>query len=429
MQLVNEKTQILKPETGASTWKITDAAGVKAEWGVEPAQLLDLLALYGDSADNIPGVAGVGVKTASKLLNDYQNLDGIYSHIEDLKGALKQKLIDGKENAYFSQKLVKLYDEVPCPEIDEAINAEPYTFDYAKAAETLKKYEAFNVAKSYAELSVNQKFDETNQPAKENRTQNQSVQSEIEAEQEKPAIEIIQNDTSKYKAITKLHELDEYITAYLEKARAKKIPIAYDSETDGLDTMNCNLLGFSLCYKENYAIYVPIQKDSEDLFAQTDYIQLKDALLQLLRIFNDADACIIMHNAKFDLKVIIKNAERLEADSSSPLFTLKHQILKSKIIDTMVTAWLQNPERTSKTGYSLEYLGETVLGLKGIEFTDIVKKGQTFSDIPLETAYKYAAEDADFTLKLWNKFYSIMKEKKAYLIENVIPAEQKNYSL
>lgn len=429
MQLVTEKTQILKPETGASTWKITDAAGVKAEWGVEPAQLLDLLSLYGDSADNIPGVAGVGVKTASKLLNDYQNLDGIYSHIEDLKGALKQKLIDGKENAYFSQKLVKLFDSVPCPEIENAINAEPYTFDYAKAAEILKKYEAFNVAKSYAELSVNQKFEGTNQPAEEKTAQNQSVQSKIEAEQEKPAIEIVQNDTSKYRAITKLKDLDSYITDYFEKAKAKKIPIAYDSETDGLDTINCNLLGFSLCFEETKAVYVPIQKNSDDLFAQTDYIELEAALTQLLRIFNSPDSCIIMHNAKFDIKVLIKNAERLNPASSSPLFTLKYQVLKSKILDTMVTAWLSNPERTSKSGYSLEYLGETILGLKGIEFTDIVKKGQTFSDIPLETAYKYAAEDADFTLKLWNKFYVQMKEKKAYLIENVIPGEDKNYSL
>ena len=112
MQLVTESTQILKPESGAATWKVTGPEGVKAEWGVEPQKLLDLLSLYGDSADNIPGVHGVGVKTAAKLLTDYENLDGIYAHIDEVKGAMHQKLVDGKESAYFSQKLVKLCDTV-----------------------------------------------------------------------------------------------------------------------------------------------------------------------------------------------------------------------------------------------------------------------------------------------------------------------------
>ena len=109
MQLVDETTQILKPESG-STWKVTGIEGVEQEWGVKPKQLLDLLSLYGDTADNIPGVKGVGVKTASKLLTDYTDLDGIYAHIDEIKGAMKNKLIDGKEKAYFSQKLVRLCD-------------------------------------------------------------------------------------------------------------------------------------------------------------------------------------------------------------------------------------------------------------------------------------------------------------------------------
>ena len=87
MQLVTESTQILKPESGASTWKVTGIDGVKMEWGVEPAQLLDLLALYGDTADNIPGVTGVGGKNAAKLLGDYKNLDGIYANIDQIKSA------------------------------------------------------------------------------------------------------------------------------------------------------------------------------------------------------------------------------------------------------------------------------------------------------------------------------------------------------
>jgi DNA polymerase-1 len=154
MQLVDDNTLILKPESGAQTWKITDAAGVAAEWGVSPAQLLDLLSLYGDTADNVPGVHGVGVKTAAKLLADYHDLDGIYAHLDEIKGALHQKLTDGRENAYFSQKLIRLFDTVPCPDIDTALNAEPLTFNYKAAAEKLMAYGAPAVAKSYAELGL-----------------------------------------------------------------------------------------------------------------------------------------------------------------------------------------------------------------------------------------------------------------------------------
>ena len=101
MQLVCENIQILKPDA-AATWKVTDSAAVEAEWGVKPEQLLDLLSLYGDTADNVPGVTGVGVKTASKLLSEYKNLDGIYQNLEKIKGAMQKKLAEGKENAYFS---------------------------------------------------------------------------------------------------------------------------------------------------------------------------------------------------------------------------------------------------------------------------------------------------------------------------------------
>ena len=154
MQLVDEATQIMKPETGAQTWKVTGIDGVEAEWGVKPPQLLDLLSLYGDTADNIPGVHGVGVKTASKLLNDYGDLNGIYEHIDEIKGAMQKKLADGKKDAYFSRNLVRLCDTVPCPDIDTAINSEKYTFNYKAAADELMKYGIPSVAKQYASLGV-----------------------------------------------------------------------------------------------------------------------------------------------------------------------------------------------------------------------------------------------------------------------------------
>ncbi len=422
MQLVNDSTQILKPENGGG-WKVTGEEGVIAEWGVKPAQLLDLLSLYGDTADNIPGVQGVGVKTAGKLLNDYQNLDGIYEHIDEIKGAMQKKLIDGKENAYFSQKLVRLCDDVPCEEIEKAISA-PLTLDFAKAASLLESYGALQPAKQYAELAVNagQKviLADAAAPADGNLSAKQKVAASVtktdnvgnittEAPPAFQAAEIIpirKNDTSNYRAITKLSGLEAYITAFISSGSRR---IAYDCETTSLDTLNTTLVGFSLCYQPGKAVYVPIQLASEDLFSQTDYIELKDALNQLLRIFKNPELTVIMHNAKFDLKVLYSTIERslpkqasqpAAAEDLSDFQPLSLLGFNCRLFDTMLTAWLSNPDRMGKNAYSLEYLCETKLGLAGIEYDDIVSKGQTFADLPLETAYPYAAEDADFTLQL-----------------------------
>lgn len=390
MQLVTDSCQILKPEPGASTWKVTGPEGVEAEWGVKPEKLLDLLSLYGDTADNVPGVKGVGVKTAAKLLADYNDLEGIYNHIEEIKGAIGQKLKDGKENAFFSQKLIRLCNTVPCPEIDDAINANPYEYNYSAAAEKLKLYEAFAVAKSYAILGVENNGDS---PSNISESKNNGDSPLIEEEIIPTAV---QNDTSSYKAITTISELKNYISEYLKKAETNEFcPIAYDSETTSLNTFDCRILGFSLCYEKGKAVYIPLKKETQDLFSTDEYISKEEAFVQLQKLFFNPKISIIMHNAKYDLKVLYNN----NFTNNKNLF----ETIKCKIIDTMVIAWLINPERLGKNGYSLEYLGETVLGLKGIEFSSLVQKGQTFEDVPLENAYRYASEDADFTYQLYLK--------------------------
>lgn len=429
MQLVTNTTQILKPESGASTWKITGIEGVEAEWGVKPSQLLDLLALYGDSADNIPGVQGVGVKTASKLLNDYGNLDGIYAHIEEIKGAMQKKLIDGKKDAYFSQELVRLCYDVPCDEIDAALNQEPLKLNYSLAAQKMFDYGVPNVAKSYAELggySLKAKSaDEVPSSPEEGSSKTQAVSFEDE-----PVINLVQNNTSGYKALTNAKELEEYITAYLD-SDLDKTPIAYDSETTSLDTITCKIVGFSLAYKKGQAVYCPIQTQSDDLFNQTDYVSMDEALNQLLRLFTNPKVKVIMHNAKFDLKAFLSNLKKSTQDKElrSVLNDNPVSVIKCQIFDTMILSWQINPERTGRNAYSLEYLGETLLGLKGIEFSDIVSKGQTFADVPLEQALPYAAEDADFTLQLFEKLVSQDKNRYNSFDENYQLKKDSLYSL
>lgn len=387
MQLVTETTQILKPDH-ADVWKVTGPQGVQAEWGVPPEQLLDLLSLYGDSADNIPGVQGVGVKTAGKLLEQYKNLDGIYEHIDEIKGAMQKKLIDGKENAYFSQKLIRLCDTVPCSDIDDAVN-NPIQLNFEKAAQKLNQYGVPAVAKQYAELAV----ESGTSSSATTMIQTQSEESQTE---QVPSLEVKQNQGD-YTVVTNLEELQNYINLIEENEKI----VAFDCETTSLDTLNTQLVGFSLSSQTGKGIYVPLY--TSNLFENLDFIPQDKALEQIARLFNNPQVTVILHNGKFDYKVLRSSGIKINNNKVS-----------CKLVDTMIAEWLLNSDKTGKNSYSLEYLAETKLGLKGIEYEDLVPKGQTFADLPVEKAYPYAAEDADFTFQLWQKLEPQLKSQNLY---------------
>ena len=387
MQLVTETTQILKPDH-ADVWKVTGPQGVQAEWGVPPEQLLDLLSLYGDSADNIPGVQGVGVKTAGKLLEQYKNLDGIYEHIDEIKGAMQKKLIDGKENAYFSQKLIRLCDTVPCSDIDDAVN-NPIQLNFEKAAQKLNQYGVPAVAKQYAELAVES-------GTSTNATTIIQTQSEDSQTEQVPSLEVKQNQGD-YSVVTNLEELQNYINLIEENEKI----VAFDCETTSLDTLNTQLVGFSLSSQAGKGIYVPLY--TSNLFENLDFIPQDKALEQIARLFNNPQVTVILHNGKFDYKVLRSSGIKINNNKVS-----------CKLVDTMIAEWLLNSDKTGKNSYSLEYLAETKLGLKGIEYEDLVPKGQTFADLPVEKAYPYAAEDADFTFQLWQKLEPQLKNQNLY---------------
>lgn len=387
MQLVTETTQILKPDH-ADVWKVTGPQGVQAEWGVPPEQLLDLLSLYGDSADNIPGVQGVGVKTAGKLLEQYKNLDGIYEHIDEIKGAMQKKLIDGKDNAYFSQKLIRLCDTVPCSDIDDAVN-NPIQLNFEKAAQKLNQYGVPAVAKQYAELAVES-------GTSSSATTIIQTQSEDSQTEQVPSLEVKQNQGD-YSVVTNLEELQNYINLIEENEKI----VAFDCETTSLDTLNTQLVGFSLSSQAGKGIYVPLY--TSNLFENLDFIPQDKALEQIARLFNNPQVTVILHNGKFDYKVLRSNGIKINNNKVS-----------CKLVDTMIAEWLLNSDKTGKNSYSLEYLAETKLGLKGIEYEDLVPKGQTFADLPIEKAFPYAAEDADFTFQLWQKLEPQLKSQNLY---------------
>lgn len=410
MQLVCGTTSILKPENGGG-WKLTTEEGVQAEWGVKPSQLLDLLSLFGDTADNIPGVQGVGAKTAAKLLNEYGDLDGIYANIDKIKGAMQKKLADGKENAYFSQKLVRLDQQVPCGSIDVALQNK-IDLDCAKAAKLLKEHGAFAVAKSYEELASKtqngtgggslplaskphtQGLSATPSPRGEP-LKPQSTQYSPAAEGDGKYIEPIQNKGN-YTAVTDIDELKNIIDSAITNGT-----VAFDCETTGLDALNTEIAGFSLCFQSGRAFYVPLF--TTNIFETTPLVPKEKAFSELLRIFDNPAIRVILHNGKFDYKVLRSNG-----------ISFKDGKPACQIIDTMIAGWLLSPDRTGKKSYALEQMAENFIHLKGIEYESIVPKGQTFADLEIERAVPYAAEDADFTYQLWLELEGLLKEQNLY---------------
>lgn len=388
MQLVNDNIQILKPDH-ADVWKVIGREGVKAEWGVYPEKLLDLLSLYGDTADNVPGVKGVGVKTACKYLDEYGSLEGIYQHADEIKGAIGEKIRTGKENAFFSKELITLCETVPC---DTLNSIQETKFDYAKAAKLLKDYEIPAVAKSYNRLAGIESKD-SEEPSVTKAAS--SARKAPEPQTEVPEPVAIRKNEGDYQGITELSQLKSLIDEIL--ASKDKI-VAFDTETDGLDTTRSQLLGFSLCYQKGKAYYTGISSTQDSLFAEPG-VSKDDAIRQLERIFNNPDFTVIMHNGKFDLKVLRTNGIHFEKNMA-------------KIADTMIAAWLLDPDKLGRSPYSLETLAEINLGLVGIEYDDLVEKGQTFRDVPFEKAVPYGAEDADFTWQLWTVFRKKLQDKK-----------------
>ncbi len=411
MQLVDDNCQMLKPDK-AGGWQLVDTQGVIEEWGVKPCQMGDMLSLLGDTADNIPGVKGIGEKGALKLLTEYETLDNIYANIEKITGATGKKLAEGKEDAYFSKKLVKLCTDVPVEgTIEDFCCTNP---DYKAAADILARYGAFAVAKSYAfsagvNLEENENAGSTNSGENKNQTGDLFAQdaentastgsSTLDAAvNQDPVFASLTPNTGNYTAVTKNQDLSRLVDEILQNKFC-----AFDCETDSLNPHHAHLAGFSLCCKTGTSFYVPLISEESKTLLGADYISKEDAMAQLERIFMNGEMVIVTHNGKYDYQVLRANGMKQPA---------------CRFYDTMIAAWLTNPERAS---YSLEALAASLLGLSCISFETLVTKqqaakGMNFTDVPLEQALPYAAEDADLTLKLWNYLEEKLQAQKLFTL-------------
>jgi DNA polymerase-1 len=373
-----------------SSWEIIGPDQVKKEWGVPPEKILDLLSLAGDSSDNIPGVKGIGEKTAVEYMCRYGSLDGIYRNIAGIGGSKGKKIAEGKEIAYFSQSLIRLEANVPLQITDiDKLSAE--NLNRKAAAQVLFRE---GIRQSARQLDPN-----ISAAAASGGTEAQADGQQGNIGAAYSADKSLFGGGA-YKIIKDIAELK----TILDEAKKQKL-LAFDFETDSLDAWNSRPIGISLALKPKEAYYSPVAPhgvQEDGTAADPDHLDPEKVRGLLAPLFADPEMTVVAHNAKYDYKVSRGwGVERWNC----------------KIRDTMVAAWLADPERNN---YSLDSLAEYTFNYTPVKYHDIVPKNRTFEAVPLETAARYSAEDADLCMRLLRHLEPLLEKNGATgLFENL----------
>jgi DNA polymerase-1 len=357
-QLVTDKTTLVNTMNDTRM----DRDAVKAKFDVWPEQIIDYLALVGDSSDNIPGVPKVGPKTASKWLNQYDSADDIIEHGEEIKGKVGESLRDNVESLRLSRELATIKTDVDL-ELD---------IDDLEAGE--RDVEALRALYARYDLrTLLRQLDELADPPPEEKTG--------------------AADTS-YETVLDWEAFD----AWLEKIDSADL-VAFDTETDSLDYMNAHIVGLSLAVADGEACYVPL---AHDYPGAPDQLSRDEALAKLRPWLEDEDKKKVGHHLKYDAHILA----RYEIN------------LRGMAFDSMLESYVLN---SVATRHDMDSVARQYLGRETIHYEDVAGKGAkqlTFNQVDIETASPYAAEDADITLQLhetlWKQLTDIPSLQRVY---------------
>ncbi len=373
-QLVSERVFIYKPRFGGNGYDKLGIPEVLEKWNLENvAQVIDLLGLMGDSSDNIPGCPGVGEKTAVKLLQEFGNIENLLTNTDKLKGALKEKIENNREQIAFSRFLATIKIDVPI-DFDENLflKKEP---DKNRLFELFTELEFRGFIGRILGMETTATT-EKKQPKKTPTLQgslfddNESEESESEIVQETPNFANITTTPHTYKCVTSETEISDLI-GILSEQKA----FCFDTETTSIETVSAELVGISFSVKAHEAFYVPVPENRAEA----------TQLLQRFKPVFESEKCDkIGQNLKFDIAVL----ENYDIKVGGRLF------------DTMIAHYLLNPELR----HGMDYLAEMFLHYQTIHIEELIgakgKNQLSMRQVPLEKLTEYAAEDADITLQL-----------------------------
>ncbi|CAH7398732.1 DNA polymerase I [Vibrio chagasii] len=372
-QLVDDNVTLINTMTNV----VMDREGVIEKFGIPPELIIDYLALMGDKVDNIPGVPGVGDKTATALLQGIGSIEKLYQNLDDIAAlgfrgskTMAKKLIDNKDNAEMSYQLATIKLDVELEETPESlVKTQPNTDELIKLYGQL-------VFKSWLNELLEGGTGVVEADEKSGAVRSSGASATSTVEMNTSAVTI---DRSKYETILD----EESFNAWLEKLKAAEV-FAFDTETDSLDYMVANLVGLSFATEEGVAAYVPVAHDYLDAPQQLD----RDWVLEQLKpILEDDAQAKVGQNLKYDMSVLARYGIEMKG--------IKH--------DTMLASYVFNSVGGK---HDMDSLALRFLQHSCISFEQIAGKGKkqlTFNQIELGEASPYAAEDADVTLRLHNR--------------------------
>ncbi len=380
-QLVTEHSKMLKPGRQGNASEIWGIKEICEKFGIERTeQVIDILGLQGDAVDNIPGVPGVGPKTAMKLIADYGTVEGVIEHSDELKGKLKERIQENKEQALLSKELATINCEVPVKFVaEEVILEEP-------DREALREIFAELEFRTMSERILGEKMASSGEQVVSSGAQMDLFSSGGHTTQSTEEEESVTNmDVFDPEKVTySLIETKDKRTTFLNNLMKQKT-VCFDTETTSIDANNCELVGMSFSWKEGEAFYIPIPDNQAGA---------KFILKEFKPFFENKDILKIGHNLKYDITVL----KWYDMEVSGPIF------------DTMIAHYLINPDMK----HNMDELSETYLGYRPISIETLIgKKGKnqkSMRDIPVEEVAPYANEDADITYRLYTLFKKKVEE-------------------
>ncbi len=369
LQLVGGNVKVIRPQHGISEVALMGREEVKKSLGIYPEQIPDYLALLGDSSDNIPGVKGIGEKSAVSLLSVYKSIEDIYDNLEAIKGAQGLKLSAGKDNAFLSKKLALLKLDLP-------ITIELY--NYNLEVDKFLSPELVRVLEHYQLTSLIQEIKKLASPGKE-----VTADSDLRGPESRAETGYL---TGNYKLVLKKEELLS-LTAEIRRLQF----VSIDTETTSRNPNNADIIGISISLEEGSGYFIPL------LYPAGQEFDVAFAVNTLKPVLEEGSVKKIGQNIKYDIEVLSRAGIQIHGTS----------------FDTMIAAYLLNPVRTHNNLESLVY---EYLGQKKVEYTEmlknIAKKDKTLLDIEIADLVHYACADADSALRLSNKLSPLISTNK-----------------
>lgn len=392
--LTHENVYIYKPPAYGNPEEILTAEKICAKWDIQRVeQVIDMLGLMGDAVDNIPGIAGVGEKTAAKLLKEYDNLENILANADSIKGALGEKIRKGNELAIMSKKLATIITDVPVTFHEEDYRLKEWNKEALVSVFTELEFKTlgkrilgdeFNAFHSAPQSVQTDLFGNTVNQKESSTKKNKDAPPVLSGEESSGLLaeKNINNTEHNYRLIDSGDAIKKLVDILLQEKE-----ICFDTETTNIDPNEAELVGLSFSIKQGEAYYIPCPANQEATFK---------ILAQLQPLFSNTEITWVGQNLKYDLLVMKWYAIEL----------------KGKLFDTMLAHYLIEPEGRR----SMDLLSAQYLGYEPVHIDELIgKKGKNqgnMREVAIEKAKEYAAEDADITLQLKKTFVPLLKEKE-----------------